>query len=1192
MINGYEIRENTVTSNSVFLFLLKADEEGRKKIEENLSAFCKLTNLKVKGFDYVFELAGIRDDSMLDKFKNQVENLSSPVNPVTHTFGNPLKTETITLNNTSTMPKIESTHVKEDKEENNASDVLAEPKKYPSMPSLDLGESKSSETLKLAESGFPISQEKPTMELNDLSFNEDFSSEDINGIAVEGNSLKIEKTIPELPPSNQEDNSAQGQKDVPQEEDNVSDLEEANKTIVSFTPEEMKGVAISIERPREKKNIFGGLFKKVKNIFNSKKEEEVVPQAEKEIKKEVAKEVNKKAQKVQQEIKKEVKEKAIENNIISEQPTKKFSLFKKAKEIKGKVENSDVVKHAQEKAQEIKNEVKQEFQEEEKKPEPVKNENPFQDLGNGIIVKKGLFSSESVEEAIQKEKEDLTTNPITARIKVDDIFAAETVYDFYADQPKQESKNENFEQNHQKEEVVHAAPVQAEVKPEPQSVVQKQEEKQEVQVTENKKEEILETEIGDRKTPAIAPVPVTETIKNIFGTEQNIPAEEKNKKPEGIKQPIKVQEQKPIIKKQEEEETTHKIAETKQITPKKGVSKQENIRDIFESETQKDKYSQLNTEVFKSVFKERGEAETISFFETRKDNAEEKETTVSTTKTESETASLAGETPAKFQMQQVSASKPVEKKTEQVVEQGPVQKIQKEEKKEDLKAQESKQITKEEPSKQPVQEQSLPKEEQQQEQQPEENISNGVEESKESAVKQDLKKEKTSMQEQNKEKNMQLHIEQGSAGKDFPSKNEVAAHKEKIDHTLHVGTPAKGSKYKNYPIEMPLIPTYTFANMDISPIRFAHAMAMSTLENLGTANNPFLLQGVSGTGKTHFLHAMGYEISKKVPQSKILFTNGVRFSRGIQYALEKGQKEKLDAFFKGMEALIVDDVHLTAVNEHNREYISKVLNYFFKHKKQIIFSSKYPPESLQRFEELVNFKFALGTITELKIPNKVHFERLTEKMVSGANLELSEIQVQEFFCNRCNSLGDVARDIKRVKVLSRRIESSGIKMPSSEHILSVMTGTNGENEESEIVKKNFEDITVLTKNNDDKWGNFGFFFPANQIDKFRWVAFASQEAAKELGIKGGFNYSLKSAYSTEHIISAAFKIANICDIKGLKGAVILGPSLMEVKEPIRDNFYDILSHMLEVMMIRCGTINFENIKKPSAYVKMLGDILK
>ncbi len=414
----------------------------------------------------------------------------------------------------------------------------------------------------------------------------------------------------------------------------------------------------------------------------------------------------------------------------------------------------------------------------------------------------------------------------------------------------------------------------------------------------------------------------------------------------------------------------------------------------------------------------------------------------------------------------------------------------------------------------------------------------------------------------------------------------------KIDHTLHIATPSKDTKYRNYPIEMPLVPTYTFANMDISAIRFAHAMAMATLDDLGKGNNPFLLQGNSGTGKTHFLHAMGYEISKKIPQAKILFTNGVRFSRGVQYLLEKGQKEKLDNFFSEAEVLIIDDVHLTAVNEHNREYISTILNDFLKNKKQIILSSKYPPESLKRFEELVNFKFSLGTIAELKVPGKDHFERLTNRIVTSSFLDLTEKQVQTFFTQKSTSLGDVARNVKRVKVLSRRIESSGIKKLSYEEILQQMTAVNGENPESEISKKDFEEITALEKNKEGSWGNFGFFFPVSQIEKFRWVAFAAQEAAKELGIKGGFNYALKSAYSTDHIISAAFKIANICDLKNLKGAVILGPSFTECKEPIRDNFYDILTHMLEVMMIRCGTINFEDIKKPSAYIKMLGDILR
>jgi hypothetical protein len=296
--------------------------------------------------------------------------------------------------------------------------------------------------------------------------------------------------------------------------------------------------------------------------------------------------------------------------------------------------------------------------------------------------------------------------------------------------------------------------------------------------------------------------------------------------------------------------------------------------------------------------------------------------------------------------------------------------------------------------------------------------------------------------------------------------------------------------------------------------------------------------------------------------------------------------------FNVAEILIVDDIHLTAVNEHNREIISKVLNRFLKERKQIIMSSKYPPESLARFEELVDFKLDQGWVSELKPPRPQHFTRIYNRMADNADLGLSEVQAHSFFGADNFTLGKIARDIRRVKVLHRRIFDSGSPEKPYEELLSEMLATNGENEHSEIIKKDFAEVTSLTRCETTEWGNFGFFFPQDQADKFKWVSFAIMQKAKELGIKGGFTFALKSAYSTENIISSAFKIANICDNKNLKGAIILGPSLTVCPPQIRDNFYDIVSHMLEVMMIRCGVIDAEMLKHPSTYVKVLGDIIK
>lgn len=1125
MISGYEIRENTVTPNSVFLLLLKADEAGCKEIEDKLSAFCKLTKLQMKGFDYVFELSGITDDSMLEKLRSKIDFISSSVVGVTQTFANPLKTETITLADTENLPKVKE-KTTENKKEYKASDIFSEDSTQKvSLPSLDSVSNDGMPSLKLAETGFPISQEKPATELKDLTYNHNLSNDEMTGIVLDDKSLKIEKTLSDIK-QNVEEKSINQNNNIPnneipkvkEENKPLSKIEEENETIVAFSPEEMKDVAISIETPSKKSNIFGGFLGKFKNILKSKKEkpEDSVNQE------------NSISTKEQESLKVE-QENTKQQEQQEENPKEKHSLFKKAKGLKNKLGSSKLFKQAQEAAKELKKEVQKEIKEktqEEQKQETQKElpKNPFQDLGSGIIVKKGLLSEDNIEDTVKKEKEDLYSNPIEAKLQVDDIFAAETVYNFYADQPEAKSKNIDFEQNHTKEETL-IPPQKPETEKEKVAPVQNQEKPI---LPKKEQQNISETNLKEEKRKAdISPVQDTENIKNIFGNTNTVGKE--------------------------------------QLSVPQNSEKEENSAD-------------LNTAEIDSVFEEREKQDTLSFLETKKDISSDKQQ-ISEDKKETTKENV-----AKQKTETIKEGKESKEHNNQKNKEGFDTFM------EAVKANGAGIITSG-GKKEIVKEKVLPETNSQDK--PVKDTS-AKEEISSKTQQQILKKENNIMQEQNKEEKIeeQKRTLSNMMRKDFTSKKDISVKGEKIDHTLHIAAPAKGTKYRNYPIEMPLIPTYTFANMDVSPMRFAHAMAMATLDNLGTTNNPFLLQGVGGTGKTHFLHAMGYEISKKIPQSKILFTNGVRLSRGIQYSLERGQKEKLDNFFKNIQVLIIDDIHLTAVNEHNREYISKLLNDFLANKKQIILSSKYPPESLKRFEELVNFKFAMGTITELKVPNKNHFARLANKIVSGANIALTENQMQEFFYNRCESLGDVSRDVKRIKVLARRIESSDIKQISNEEILKIMTGTNGENEKSEIVKKNFEDITVLAKNSDDKWGNFGFFFPSSQIDKFRWVAFASQEAAKELGIKGGFNYALKSAYSTEHIISAAFKIANICDVKGLKGAVILGPSLMEVKEPIRDNFYDILTHMLEVMMIRCGTINFEDIKKPSAYVKLLGDILK
>ena len=407
-----------------------------------------------------------------------------------------------------------------------------------------------------------------------------------------------------------------------------------------------------------------------------------------------------------------------------------------------------------------------------------------------------------------------------------------------------------------------------------------------------------------------------------------------------------------------------------------------------------------------------------------------------------------------------------------------------------------------------------------------------------------------------------------------------------IDHSIEV--PLSELKKYNWPIEVPLVPTYTLENMTISINRFAHATAISVIENPGKLYNPLVLHGSSGTGKTHFLHVIGYALSNKFGQENVFITNGVRLSRGIQRYIMEGNIQKFEEFTADIKALLIDDIHLISINEQNRSYLSKLLNDFRSQHKQIVITSKYPPENLAKLEELLNFKLDSGWISDLKQAQGPARTRIIQKMLNNSSVDITNEDASRFFGKPDISLGSVSRSIRRVRVLQN-------VMQQHEPVLSILNkllAINGEDSTSLISKTSIKDVANIAIEGDGEWGRIGIFYPQNHSDMLDWLIFALQQRAKELRIPGGMELAIRSSYSTENIISSAFKIANLCDNRKLKGAVILGPSMDECDLSVRENFYDIITHMLEIMLIRCGVINFEDAALPSTYVKTLAELIR
>ena len=412
-----------------------------------------------------------------------------------------------------------------------------------------------------------------------------------------------------------------------------------------------------------------------------------------------------------------------------------------------------------------------------------------------------------------------------------------------------------------------------------------------------------------------------------------------------------------------------------------------------------------------------------------------------------------------------------------------------------------------------------------------------------------------------------------------------------IDHSIEL--PISELKKHNWPLEIPLLPTYTLENLVLSVNRFAHATAISVIDNPGKMYNPLVFHGATGTGKTHFLNAMAYGFSKKYGQENVFITNGVRLSRGIQRYVVEGNIEKFEKFMESVKALLIDDIHLLAVNEQNRAHISKLLNTFLKEQKQIVITSKYPPESLEKLEDLIKFRLDSGWISELKpTTGQAHF-KIVKTMLIGNGVDLSDNQISQFFGSPHMTLSTIMRSIHRLKVLENLVfPHLNEENRSQADMFEKLLATTGEDPKSAILTTDPASITSISTVGNGEWGRLGFFYPSNSSNAMNWMVYALEQRAKELGLEGGFEIAVRSSYSTENIISSAFKIANLCDNKKLRGAVILGPALTICEPSVRENFYDILTHMLEIMLIRCGIINAEALRLPSTYVKVISELLR
>ncbi len=167
-----------------------------------------------------------------------------------------------------------------------------------------------------------------------------------------------------------------------------------------------------------------------------------------------------------------------------------------------------------------------------------------------------------------------------------------------------------------------------------------------------------------------------------------------------------------------------------------------------------------------------------------------------------------------------------------------------------------------------------------------------------------------------------------------------------------------------------LNPKYTFNTFVVgSNNKFAQAAAMGVAETPGSKYNPFFIYGGVGLGKTHLMHAIGNQILRNNPNSKILYVTSENFTNQLINALKDQATEKFREKYRNIDVLLIDDIQFIANKKSTQEEFFHTFNTLYEAGKQIVLSSDKPPKDIELLEDRLKSRFDWGLIADISSPD-------------------------------------------------------------------------------------------------------------------------------------------------------------------------------------------------------------------------------
>ncbi len=201
----------------------------------------------------------------------------------------------------------------------------------------------------------------------------------------------------------------------------------------------------------------------------------------------------------------------------------------------------------------------------------------------------------------------------------------------------------------------------------------------------------------------------------------------------------------------------------------------------------------------------------------------------------------------------------------------------------------------------------------------------------------------------------------------------------------------------------PLNPNYTFDKFVVGSCnRLAHASSLAIGENPGCAYNPLFVHGNVGLGKSHLLQAICHTVSRRGPDTRVVYLSCEDFTNAFIQAIQQNQLDSFRDFYRHADVLVIDDVQFLANKEKTQDEFFHTFNALYDAQKQIVLSSDRPPVEIPTIEERLVSRFKWGLVAEVEAPCFETRAAIVRRKAMGRGVELPD-EVARLLAERVTS---------------------------------------------------------------------------------------------------------------------------------------------------------------------------------------------